>query len=187
MKAVETMTPEPKYLAMKNAILGMCMFFALAAAMGRSAPARVLATATDVVYVKRHTKHGAEADDEDGRDAQAHAAIVVVSNAALSGVGHDVNGFAGRCILFSVMFFVLCAVLCRVRPRRFKLCEWALRQDCVDCVLGVWPRRILYVWRAGVRGRHTGCRSRMSWAALSRCLSFRVQWSAKGEAASGLQ
>lgn len=102
MKAVETMTPEPKYFTMKNAILGMCMFFALAAAMGRSAPARVLATNMDVVYVKRHTKHGAEADDEDGRDTQAHAAIVVVSNAAL--FGHDVNGFVGRCILFSVVF-----------------------------------------------------------------------------------
>lgn len=38
MKAVAMMTPEPKYLVMKKAILGMCMFFERAAKTGRRAP-----------------------------------------------------------------------------------------------------------------------------------------------------
>jgi len=38
MKAVAMMTPEPKYLVMKNAILGMCMLLVRAAKTGRRAP-----------------------------------------------------------------------------------------------------------------------------------------------------
>jgi hypothetical protein len=38
IKAVATMTPEPKYFVIKNAKAGTCMRFVLAAAIGSSTP-----------------------------------------------------------------------------------------------------------------------------------------------------
>lgn len=38
MNAVAMITPDPKYLAMKNASFGMCMRFVLAANIGNKAP-----------------------------------------------------------------------------------------------------------------------------------------------------
>lgn len=41
MKAVAMMTPEPKYFAMKKAVLGTCMRLDLASTMGTTAPKRL--------------------------------------------------------------------------------------------------------------------------------------------------
>lgn len=53
MKAVAMMTPEPKYFAMKKAVLGTCMRLDLASTMGTTAPRRLPTRMTKMELMRR--------------------------------------------------------------------------------------------------------------------------------------
>lgn len=53
MKAVAMMTPEPKYFAMKKAVLGTCMRLDLASTMGTTAPRRLPIKMTKMELMRR--------------------------------------------------------------------------------------------------------------------------------------
>lgn len=53
MKAVAMMTPEPKYFAMKKAVLGTCIRLDLASTMGTTAPRRLPIRITKMELMRR--------------------------------------------------------------------------------------------------------------------------------------
>lgn len=85
MKAVAIITPDPKYLVIKNARGGTLILFVLAAAIGRRAPMNLVSqglhTTCGAIYsiTERHTHHGTKSNDEYGRYSHTHPSIIIIS------------------------------------------------------------------------------------------------------------